>query len=128
MLSSNRNIDTICQLIEELKHYVELKTDGLQIDIVGKLSKLLSALIVGAFVFMIFGLALMFVSMMVAAALSSLIGSATLAYAIIVVAYALLAWIVYKNRKKWIESPITNFLAHLFLENQLNKEQEENKQ
>ena len=72
VLSSNRNIDTICQLIEELKRYVELKTDGLQIDIVSKLSKLLSALIIGAIIFMIVGLALIFVSMMIAAALTSL--------------------------------------------------------
>ena len=123
VLSSNRNIDTICQLIEELKRYVELKTDGLQIDIVSKLSKLLSALIIGAIIFMIVELALIFVSMMIAAALTSLIGNATIAYALIVCAYALIAWIIYCNRTKWIENPITNFLAHLFIENQMENEQ-----
>lgn len=123
MFSSNRNIDTICQLIAELKQYVELKTDGLQIDIVSKLSKLLSALIIGAIVFMISGLALMFVSMMIAAALTTALGSATLAYAIIVACYALLAWSIYHKRKSWIEAPITNFLAHLFIEEQLEEEE-----
>lgn len=125
MFSSNRNIDTICQLIAELKRYVELKTDGMQIDIVSKLSRLLSALIIGAIIFMVSGLALMFISMMVAAALTSALGSATLAYAIIVIGYALLAWLVFFNRAKWIEAPITNFLAHLFLEDQLEEKQEE---
>lgn len=125
MFSSNRNIDTICQLIAELKRYVELKTDGMQIDIVSKLSRLLSALIIGAIIFMVSGLALMFISMMVAAVLTSALGSATLAYAIIVIGYALLAWLVFFNRAKWIEAPITNFLAHLFLEDQLEEKQEE---
>lgn len=125
MFSSNRNIDTICQLIAELKRYVELKTDGMQIDIVSKLSRLLSALVIGAIIFMVSGLALMFISMMVAAALTTALGSATLAYAIIVICYALLAWLVFFNRVKWIEAPITNFLAHLFLEDQLEEKQEE---
>lgn len=125
MFSSNRNIDTICQLIAELKRYVELKTDGMQIDIVSKLSRLLSALIIGAIIFMVSGLALMFISMMVAAALTTALGSATLAYALIVMGYALIAWLVFFNRAKWIEAPITNFLAHLFLEDQLEEKQEQ---
>lgn len=125
MFSSNRNIDTICQLIAELKRYVELKTDGMQIDIVSKLSRLLSALIIGAIIFMVSGLALMFISMMVAAALTTALGSATLAYALIVMGYALIAWLVFFNRTKWIEAPITNFLAHLFLEDQLKEKQEQ---
>lgn len=128
MFSSNRNIDTICQLITELKNYIDLKTDGLQIDIVSKLSKLLSALTIGAIVFMISALALMFISMMIAAVITTALGSAALAYAIIVTCYALLAWTIYSHRKNWIEAPITNFLAHLFIENQLKESPENNKE
>ena len=119
MFSSDRNIETISQLITEIKRYVELRTESFEIDIVRKLSKLVAALVLGAVLFMLACLAVLFVSMIVAATLSKILGSQAVAYAIVVAFYLLLGIMVYSNRKSWIETPLTGFLAHLFLEDSL---------
>lgn len=115
MLSSDQNINTISQLVVELKHYIELRTESMQIDIISKLSKLFTALILFLVLFMLSTLAIMFISMTAAAAITSIIGSQACAYAIIVVVYFIIGAIIYINRKRWIEAPITHFIATLFL-------------
>lgn len=118
MFSSDSNIETISQLIVEIKKYVELQKMCLQIDFVSKLSKLMAAIVMGAVLFLLGAIALMFISMTLAALLEPHVGGMDRSYAIIVALYAALAYIVYSHRKQWIESPITNFLAHLFLDEQ----------
>ena len=115
VLSSDKNIETISQLLAEVKHYIELRSESLQIDFVSKLSRLLTALVLFAILFTLCALAVMFVSMTVAAALTPIVGSQTLAYALIVLCYVIIGMIVLFNRKKWIEQPITHFIASLFL-------------
>lgn len=130
MFSSDRNIETISQLITEIKRYVELRAESFEIDIVRKLSQLVAALVLGAVLFMLACLAILFVSMMAAASLDPLLGSQAVAYAIVVAFYIILGLIIYYKRKSWIEFPLTAFLAHLFLEDSLkrnkNKSQEQN--
>lgn len=130
MFSSDRNIETISQLITEIKRYVELRAESFEIDIVRKLSQLVAALVLGAVLFMLACLAILFVSMMAAASLAPLLGSQAVAYAIVVAFYIILGLIIYYKRKRWIEFPLTTFLAHLFLEDSLkrnkNKSQEQN--
>lgn len=130
MFSSDRNIETISQLITEIKRYVELRAESFEIDIVRKLSQLVAALVLGAVLFMLACLAILFVSMMAAASLTPLLGSQAVAYAIVVAFYIILGLIIYYKRKSWIEFPLTAFLAHLFLEDSLkrnkNKSQEQN--
>lgn len=99
MLSSDKNIETISQLLAEVKHYVELRSESLQIDFVSKLSRLLTALVLFAILFMLCALAVMFVSMTVAAALTPIVGSQALAYALIVLCYVIIGMIVLFNRK-----------------------------
>ena len=107
MFSSDRNVDNIGKLIVELKHYVSLKTESLQIDFVSKFSRLLTVLVVSAVLFMLLGLAVMFISMMVASALSKVVGSEALAYGIVVAFYVLIGSIFFIKRHTWIEAPIT---------------------
>ena len=68
MFSSDRNIETISQLIVEIKRYVELRAECLQIDIVSKMSRLFTAIILFVVLFMLSALAVMFMSMTAAAA------------------------------------------------------------
>lgn len=118
MISSDKNIETISQLIFEVKKYIEIKGKCLQIDFVSKLSKLLTGLVVVSALFLLGAIALVFVSMLAASLLEPLVGSTTLSYAIIVAFYALLGLMVYVKRQAWIEAPIVNFLGQLFLDNQ----------
>lgn len=116
MLSSNQNIENISQLILEIKNYIELKSKSLQIDFVSKLTQLLTALLVGFILFMLITVAILFISMMVATALSPYVGGDAAGYAIVVAFYALFALLIYKKRHTWVEAPIANFLGHLFLD------------
>lgn len=116
MFSSDRNIENISQLVIEIKHFIELKIQSLQISFVSKMTHLLSALVVGMIVFMLFSIAAIFVSMMIAAAISPYVGGNAISYAIVVAFYTIIALIVYKKRHTWIESPIANFLGHLFFD------------
>ncbi len=115
MFSSDKNIETIGQLAEELKHYVELQKRGLQIDFVSKLSQLAAAVVIGAIVFLLSGLALIFLSMMAASAIAAWTGSQTAGYALVVLFYVVVGAVVLLNRRKWIMVPLVNFLAQLFL-------------
>lgn len=121
MFSSDKNVDNIAKLIVELKHYVDLKTESVQISFVSKFSRLLSAIVISAILFMLFGLAILFISMMVASALSKLVGSLAIAYGIVVLFYLLLGILFFVKRHTWIEAPITNFLVYLFLEDKMNE-------
>lgn len=115
MFSSDRNIETISQLIVEIKRYVELRAECLQIDIVSKMSRLFTAIILFVVLFMLSALAVMFMSMTAAAALAPIVGGMATAYAIIVVVYIIIGIVILCNRKKWIEAPIAGFLTDLFL-------------
>ena len=116
MFSSDKNIDIITQLVGDIKKDVALRYERLQINCVSKLSQLLSFIVVGAILFVLLSLAVMFVSMMVASALEDLIGSQTASYAIIVAFYVILGVIVYANKKRFVIGPLTNFIANLFLD------------
>lgn len=100
MFSSDKNIDIITQLVGDIKKDVTLRYERLQINCVSKLSQLLSFIVVGAILFVLLSLAVMFVSMMVASALEDLIGNQTASYAIIVAFYVILGVIIYANKKK----------------------------
>lgn len=114
MFSSDKNIETISQLVTEIKRYVELKSKAMQIQFVCKLSRLFTAIIVFLVLFMLLSLTVMFLSMMTASALSQWLGNDALAYGIVVLFYLLLATLLFFKRKAWIERPLTNFVAQLF--------------
>ena len=115
MFSSDRNIETISQLSGGVERYVELRAECLQIDIVSKMSRLFTAIILFVVLFMLSALAVMFMSMTAAAALAPIVGGMATAYAIIVVVSIIIGIVILCNRKKWIEAPIAGCLADLFL-------------
>ena len=43
MLSSDKNVETIAQLIEVLKHYLGLQTEYLKLDVIDKVVRLMKA-------------------------------------------------------------------------------------
>lgn len=116
MFSSNRNIETISQLVVEIKRHVELRGKSLQVGFVSKFTRLLAALVLGALLFLFGGLALLFVSLMLVATLAAYLGSAIPAIGIVVLVYIFLGVLVYIQRRRWIEAPLANFLASLFLD------------
>ena len=115
MLSSDRNIDTLTQLFEAVKHYLGLQAEYAKVIVIEKAIRLLSAAALTVILFLMFLAVLLFLSMSVANWLSTLIGY-TWAMLVMAGAYALLMLMVYCFRKSLIEKPIVRFLARLLLE------------
>ena len=107
MFSSDKNIEIISQLFAELKKYAELKGKCLQIDFVSKMTILLSALIVGAILFALSTIVILFLSYTAVLFLAKMMGSITWACFLMVLFYVM--------RRRWIVNPLANFLGRLFL-------------
>ena len=113
MLSSDKNVETIAQLIEVLKHYLGLQTEYLKLDVIDKVVRLLTAALAIVF-FLIIIAVLMFFSFAFAYWLANFTGTA-LAFFIVAVLHLLLFILFFTFRKNWIEKPLVHFLASLFL-------------
>ena len=87
MFSTDKNIETIAQLIEVVRHYIGLQTKYMKLDVIDKIVRLLTALV---------GIAA--------------------AFACIAGAYfaVLLLFVIF--RKKWIERPLVRFLASMLMQ------------
>ena len=114
MLSSDKNIETIGQLLVEIKHYIDLQGKNMQLGLVQKMSKLASALVLAGLVCGLFAVVLIFLSFTLASMLAAFVGQ-TAGYLLVALAYLLLAALIYAKRKGWIETPITRFVAGILL-------------
>ena len=114
MLSSDKNVETISQLIEMVKHNLELRKEYAKLDMVDKVVRLLSAATLAFILIIIAAAILLFFSASIAAWLSAYIG---LPMALLAVSgcYLLLLLIVYVSRKSWIERPLVKYLSRLLL-------------
>lgn len=124
MLSSDKNIETIGQLLVEIKHYIDLQGKSMQLGLVQKTSKLASALVLAGLVCGLFAVVLIFLSFTLASMLAAFVGQ-TAGYLLVALVYLLLAALIYAKRKGWIEAPITRFVASILLSDDSAAAQEE---
>lgn len=124
MFSSNKNIESISQLIEEIKHYIGLQREYVKLDVVEKLVLLISVLILIGILLLLGAMVLFYLSFTAAYFLSTFIGLAG-GFGIITVICLIIFLLVFTFRKKWIEKPLTKFMANILLnENQDNNADE----
>ena len=114
MLSSDKNIETIGQLIEQLKHYLGLQSEYMKLDVIDKVVRLLQAAALAIILFLILIAVLMFCALGFGMWLSQFTGMAG-AFFIVAGLHLLLFVVVYVFRKPWIERPIVRFLADLLM-------------
>ena len=88
MLSSDKNVETLTQLIEMLKHNIELRTEYVRLDVTARVVRLLGAATLAVLLFVLL---------------------------LAVVLFALVLLLVYICRKSWIERPLVRFLSHILL-------------
>lgn len=115
MLSSDQNLNTLRELVEEVARYMRLRKDYSELWLVEKLTTVAAAAIVGALVVVLVLTALFYASLGISLALVpelGVLGSFMLTAAF----FALLAWFVYRHRESLVERPIINFLASVLLE------------
>ena len=116
MLSSDKNVETIAQLAEIVKHYLGIQTEYLKLDVVYKLVRLLTFIALAiVFILIIIGVA-MFCSFALAFWLASYTGTA-IAFLVVGVLHFLFILLVFFKRHSWIEKPWVRFFANLFLNN-----------
>ncbi|MDD7318700.1 MAG: phage holin family protein [Prevotella sp.] len=121
MFSSDRNIETIGQLVEVLKHYVGLQTEYVKLDVIDKTVRLITVLVIGAVTSLVMLLMLIYLSFAAAFALSTAIGY-PLAFCVVAAFYLTVLILLYLLRKPVIERPLVKFLAGLLFDNETNKD------
>ncbi len=126
MLSAgDHSIESFEQLFDQIRQYLKLQKELALVKLTGKLSILLSTLLLVVVLLILGTVALFYLLMALAYAIDSVIGSMTWSFAIIGgIALALLALIAV-FRRRLIIAPTVNFLSHLFLEDEENKKEEE---
>lgn len=117
MFSNDKNVETIGQLIEVLKHYIGLQSEFLKLDIVDKVVRLLTVITMTVVLLGLLTLTLIYLSFGAAFALADLIGgSLTFGFCIVAAVYLFILILFVIFRHKWIERPLVRFLASLLME------------
>lgn len=114
MFSSDKNIETIGQLVEVTKHYFGLQTKYAKLDIMTKIVRLLTVATMATVLFLLLLLALIYVSFGAAYALGGVIGNA-MAFCVVAGVYIFALLLCVCFRKRWIERPLVRFFADILL-------------
>ena len=114
MLSSDKNVETIAQLIEIVKHYLGLQKEYLKLDIIDKLVRLLTAIALFIVFFLIVIAVVTYCSFGIAYRLSEYIGYAAAFFTIGFFHFLILLLFV-AFRKPLIQKPLIRFLANLLM-------------
>ena len=115
MLANDKSIDSFLQLFNEFKKYVELQKDYVKLELVEKLTALLSTLILVLILLVLGMMVLFYLSFTLAYILEPLVGGLMVSYVFISAAIVAVIALVVLFRKRLIVQPLINFLANLFL-------------
>lgn len=114
MLSSDKNVETLTQLIEMLKHSIELRSEYFKLDVTARVVRLLGATTLAVLLFLLLLAVVLFASLAAALWLSQFWGMVT-AFVAVAVFFAVVLILVYTCRKAWIERPLVRFLSDVLL-------------
>lgn len=114
MLSSDKNVETIAQLVEVLKDYVGLQKEYLKFDVTDKMVRLVTALTLAIVVFVLVVAVLFYLSFAAVYWMTPSIGTAN-AFAVVAVFFFALLLLVLLFRKSWIERPLVHFMVKILM-------------
>lgn len=114
MLSNDKNVEAIAQLVETLKSYLGLQKEYVKLDLFDKFVRLLTALALFIVFFLIIIFAMMYCSFAVAYWLADYVGSVA-AFFIVAFFHIILLILFLANNKVLIQRPIIRFLTNLFM-------------
>ena len=90
MFSNDKNVETIAQLVEVLKHYIGLQSEYMKLDVIEKVVRLLTVITIMVVFCTILLISLIYLSFAAAFALQTLVGSLIWAFLIVGGGYLLL--------------------------------------
>lgn len=114
MLSSDKNIETIAQLVDVLKHYFGLQKEYLKLDVIDKVVRLLTAATLAVLFFLLVIAVLLFLSFAFAYWLGQHIGMAP-AFLVVGCLHLVVLILFFLYHERWIERPLVRFLANLLM-------------
>lgn len=115
MFSNDKNVETIGQLVEVLKHYVGLQTEYLKLDVVDKVVRLLTALTMTVVLLGLLVIALIYLSFALAFGLGEYVGNVG-GFCIVAGIYLFVLLMFVAFRHQWIEKPLVKFLAGILMQ------------
>lgn len=114
MLSSDKNVASIAQLIEVLKKHIELQKDFLKFDVIDKTVRLLTAFTLFTVIMVLLIAILFYLSFAIVYWMAPTTGLSC-AFAIVTGTFTAMLITIVTFRKKLIERPLVRFLANLLL-------------
>jgi hypothetical protein len=114
MLSSDKNVENIAQLIEVLKDYVGYQKEFLKLDVIEKIVRLTTALSLTVVLIILSVAVLFYMSFAIVYWIEPLTGIA-MAFFLVALGFLSLLLLVFVFRKPWIERPLVRFLANTLL-------------
>lgn len=118
MAENDKNNTKYQQLIDDVKEYVSLQSELLQVTVIEKMTKLLAKLILFAISFVMLILFMFYVLLAIAFLLKPILGFAG-SFAVISLVFLLILSLVLVFRKKLIVKPLMYVLIDVFKENDL---------
>ncbi len=115
MLSSDKNVETIAQIVGIVKHYLGLQGEYLKLDVIDKFVRLLKATALFVLFFLITMVVVFFFSFAVAFWLADFIGHVA-AFFVVGIVHLCIFILFVIFRKPWIERPLVRFLTTLLLD------------
>lgn len=120
MFSTDQNIETIGQLVDIIKHYIGLQNEYMRLDVIDKVVRLITSLLIVAVAFIILITILIYLSFAVAYALAPTLGH-PLAFCVVAFFHLFLFLLFIAFRKRWVERPLVKFLASLLMDDNLTE-------
>lgn len=124
MFPNDKSIETLQQLFIEVKKYLALQKRYTQLEIAEKLTILLSTLILVLIIIILSMVALFYLSFTLAYLLAHFVGSIITSFALITCIILILIATIYVLRKKLIINPMAKFIANLFIEDPVKKDEQ----
>ena len=115
MLSSDKNVESIAQLVETVQGYLKLQKEYLKLDTIEKVVRLVTALSLIIVIFVLVIAVLFYLSFAAVYWMAPATGTA-LAFFFVALFFAALLVLVIAFRKPWIERPLVRFLANTLLD------------
>lgn len=118
MNPNNEPTHNFQQLYEEIKKYVVLQGEYVKVEIVEKMTILLSTLLIIGLIVVLAIAVLFYLCFALAYAIAPVVGSLSVSFVIISLLYVLLIFVLLTFRNKLIINPLVSFLSNLFLKDE----------
>lgn len=115
MFSNDHNVEIIARLISNLKRYGELQLKGMQLDVVSKLTLVLTLLVVALVLIGVVSIVVLLLSLALVFALAPIVDSLVTSCCLVAGGFVLLSVLLVLFRRTLLINPIARFLSSIFL-------------